>query len=174
MWECSPRLSCRRSSRPQQSKMETLFVFQSLLFFAGTWNGPRAFVNANCGVQSLLRTSVGTWEFVDKKTQRWKSDEMSFVFLYSYGDLPHWAVKHRLGPCSPSVHHTLEGVLDIEKTFNILFLEHQVLRGIPSEVDVIVRCELQPNCVNSEKVKVNNFWVFIASYTGKARMETLK
>ena len=87
--------------------------------FADTWNGPRAFVNANCGVQSLLRTSVGTWGFVDKKTQRWKSDEMSFVFLYSYGDLPHWAVKHRLGPCSPSVHHTLAGVLDIEKTFNI-------------------------------------------------------
>ena len=65
-------------------------------------------------------------------------------------------MKHRLGPCSPSVHHTLEGVLYIEKTFNILFLEHQVLRGIPSEVDVIVRCELQPNCVNSEKVKVKN------------------
>ena len=161
MWECSPRLSCRRSSRPQQSKMETLFIFQSLLFLADTWNGPRAFVNANCGVQSLLRTSVGTWEFVDKKTQWWKSDEMSFVFLYSYGDLPHWAVKHRLGPCSPSVHHTLEGGFGIEKAFNIektvFFLE--VPRWIPSEVDVIVRCELQPNCVNSEKVKVNNLYL---------------
>ena len=68
-------------------------------------------------------------------------------------------MKHRLGPCSPSVHHTLEGGIDIEKTFNILFLEHQVLRGIPSEVDVIVRCELQPNCVNSEKVKVKIFYL---------------
>ena len=70
-------------------------------------------------------------------------------------------MKHRLGPCSPSVHHTLEGVLDIEKTFNIektvFFLEH--CRGIPSEVDVIVRCELQPNCVNSEKVKVKIFYL---------------
>ena len=155
MWECSPRLSCRRSSRPQQSKMETLFFFQSLYFCQIPETVREHSWMPIVGSRACSGRQLEPGSFFRLNTHNWKSDEMSFVFLYSYGDLPHWAAKHRLGPCSPSVHHTLEGVLDIENTFNIFFfLEHQVLRGIPSEVDVIVRRELQPNCVNSEKVKV--------------------
>ena len=71
------------------------------------------------------------------------------IWIYS---VPHLEVTRHSGPCSPSVHHTLEcskGRLDV--TIWRIKMTRSIFREEPSEVDVVVCCEHQPNCVNSEE-----------------------